>query len=88
MADGAGGDVFLFLPRVLLEGGASMDGLGAKGLGLLIVERLLEQVRAEGGGELLRTMLPIGRRPPLYEIRSKKVLKESSSLLADLGLVV
>lgn len=75
MADGADGDVFLLLPQVLLEGGASTNGLGAKGLGLLVVERLLEQVRAEGGEELLRTMLPMGERPPPYGTRPEQVLE-------------
>ena len=49
MADGAGEDVFL--PQVLLKGGASTTSLGAKGLGLLVVECPLEQVQAEGGEE-------------------------------------
>ena len=53
MADGAGGDVFLLLPQVLLKGGASTTSLGAEGLGLLVIERLLEQVQAEGGEEPL-----------------------------------
>ena len=44
MANGAGGDVFLLLPRVLLEGGASMTGLRVESLGLFAVERLLERV--------------------------------------------
>ena len=35
MADGVGEDVFLLLPWVLLEGGASTSGLGAEALGLL-----------------------------------------------------
>ena len=35
MADRVGEDVFLLLPRVLLEGGASTSGLGAEALGLL-----------------------------------------------------
>ena len=48
MANGAGGDVFFLLPRVLLDRGASVDGFGAEGLSLLAVERLLERVRAEG----------------------------------------
>ena len=34
MANGASGDVFLMLPRVLLQGGASTDGFGVGGLGL------------------------------------------------------
>ena len=59
MVDGAGGDIFLLLPQVLLEGEASTNGFGVGGLGLPIVERLLERVRAEGGGELSRTILPI-----------------------------
>ena len=50
-----------------------MDGLGVEGLGLLAVERLLEREQAEGreepsrtiGEKPLRTMLPIGGRPPL-----------------------
>jgi len=67
VADGVGGDVFLLLPQVLLEGGAFTDGLGAEGLGLLAVEYLLEWVQAEGGGELLRIMLPIGEMPFLYK---------------------
>ena len=64
MADGAGGDVFL--PQVLLRGRASTTSLGAEGLGLLVVERLLEQVQAEGGEEPLnyaangRKATPIG----------------------------
>ena len=63
MADGASRDV----------GGASMDGFGVGGLGLLAIECLLERVRAEGGGKLLRTILPMGGRPPLYEIISEQV---------------
>ena len=43
MANEAGGDVFLLLPQVLLEGGASTDDFGVGGLGLPIVERLLER---------------------------------------------
>ena len=65
MADEGGGDVFLLLPWVLLEGGAFMDGRGAAGLFLPAVGRLLERVRAEGGGEPLRTILPMGGRLPL-----------------------
>ena len=65
MADKGGGDVFLLLPRVLLERRVSVDGGGVEGLGLPAVGRLLERVRAEGGGELSRTILPMGGRPPL-----------------------
>ena len=65
VADVGGGDVFLLLPRVLLEGGASADGYRVMGLDLLVVERLLERVQAEGGGELSKTILHIGGRPPL-----------------------
>ena len=88
MANEAGGDVFLLLPQVLLEGGASTDGFGVGGLGLPIVERLLEQGRAELRGELFRTILPMGGRPPLHGMISEQVSEESSPFLVDLGLVV
>ena len=78
MADGVGRDV----------GRASIDGFGVERLGLPAVERLLEQVRAEGGGELSRNILPIRRRPPLYGIISEQVSEESSPFLVDLGLAV
>ena len=64
MADEGGEDVFLLLPWVLLEEGAFMDGYEVVGLGLLIVGRLLERVRAEGKGEPSRTILPMGGRSP------------------------
>ena len=81
MVDGLSEDVFLLLPRVLLEGRASTDGFGAGGLsllvvgglGLLVVEGLLEQVQAEEGGESSRNILPIGRRPPLYGMMLEQV---------------
>ena len=63
MVERGGKDVFLFLPRVLLEARASILGLRAEGLGLLAIERLLERVRAEEGGEPSKTMLPMGGRP-------------------------
>ena len=63
MVDGGGKDVFLFLSWVLLEGAASIPGLRAEGLGLLAVKRLLERVRAEGGGEPSKIMLPMGGMP-------------------------
>ena len=88
MADVAGSNVFLLLPWVLLEGGASTDGFGVGGLGLPAVERLLEPIPAEGGGELSRTILPIGGRLPLYGMISEQVLEESSPFLADIVLVV
>ena len=65
MVDEGGRDVFLLLPRVLLEGGAFVDGRGAAGLGLPAVGCLLERVQAEGGGEPSRTTLPMGGRLPL-----------------------
>jgi len=64
MVDEGGGDVFLLLSWVMLEGGASMDGRGAEGLGLPVIGCLLERVRVEGGGKALRTILPIEGRPP------------------------
>ena len=64
MANGVGEDVFLLLPRVLLEGGASKSGLGAEALGLL-AKNAYWNVQAERGGELSRIMLPIRGRPPL-----------------------
>ena len=57
-------DVFLLIPQVLLEGGASADGHGAASLDLPIVGRLLKWVRVEGGGEHSKTTLPMGGRPP------------------------
>ena len=64
MVDEGGGDVFLLLPRVLLEEGASVGGREVVGLDLPAVGRLLEWVQAKGGGELSKTILPIGGRPP------------------------
>ena len=64
VADERGGDIFLLLPRVLQEGGASVDGCGAASLDLPEVGRLLEQVRVKGGGEPSKTMLPMRGRTP------------------------
>ena len=86
MADKGGGDVFLLLPRILLEKGVFVDGSRMEGLGLPAVGHLLERVRVEGAGELLRTMLPMGGRPPLYGTMLEQVSEESLSLLVDLGL--
>ena len=88
MANEAGRDVFLLLPRVLLKEGASIDGCGMGDLDLATIERLLERVLAERGGELSRTMLLIGGRPSLYETMLEQVSEESSPFLADLGLMV
>ena len=87
MVDVEGGDVFLLLPRVLLEGGASVDGCGVVGLDLLVVRCLLEWVQAEGGREPSNTMLPMGGRSLLKGIMSKKASEKSSPFLADLDLV-
>ena len=48
VAEKSGGDIFLLLPQVLLEGGASMDDHGAAGLGLLAVRRLLNEYEQKG----------------------------------------
>lgn len=75
MANWAGGDVFLLLPLVLLEGRASMDGFGIRGLDLATIERLLKRVRAKGGRELSRTMLPMGEGLPYtgrYQNKSQR----------------
>ena len=85
MANVGGGDVFLFLPWVLLEVGVSTDGRGAVGLDLLVVGCLLERVRAEGG-ELSKAVLPIGGRLLSKGTISEQVLEESSPFLVDLGL--
>ena len=66
-----GGNVFLLLPQVLLEGGASTDGHGAAGLDLPMVGHLLKLVRTEGGEEPYKTMLPMEGRPPLKGTISK-----------------
>ena len=52
MANGARIDVFLLLPRILLEGGAFTNGFSVRGLDLAAVKHLVERVLAEGGGEL------------------------------------
>ena len=86
VADEGGGEIFLLLPWVLLEGGVSTDGHGATGLDLPVIGRLLERVRAEKGGELSKTMSLMGGRPPLKGKISKQVSEESSPFLAGLGL--
>ena len=86
MTDERGGDVFLLLPLVLLDGGASVYTRRAVSLNLLGVGRLLEWVRAEGEGELSKTILPMGGRLPSKGTMSEQVSKESSPFLAVLGL--
>ena len=65
-----------------------MNGFAVGGLGLPTIERLLEWVRVEVGGELSMTILPMGGRPPLYGMISEQVLEELSPFLTDLGLLV
>ena len=86
MVDARGGDIFLLLPRVLLEEGASVDGRRAVGLDLLAVGRLLERVQVEGGGELSKTMLPMGGRLFSKGTMSEQASEESLPFLADLDL--
>ena len=86
VVDIGGGEVFLLLPRVLLEGRASIDGCEAMNLNLLVVGCMLERVRVEGGGELSKTILPMGGRPLLKGTTSKQASKESPPFLVDLGL--
>ena len=62
VVDVEGRDVFLLLPRVLLEGGALVDGCEVANLDLLAVGHMLEWVLAKGGGELSKTLLPMGGR--------------------------
>ena len=56
MAEAQGGDVFLLLPRVLLEGGASVDGCEVVCFDLPAVEHVVGRVRALEGEESCRTM--------------------------------
>ena len=65
MVDGVGGYVFLLLPRVLLEGGASEGCLDMGGLNWATIDLLVERALVEGGGVLSKTMLQMGGRPPL-----------------------
>ena len=83
----AGGDVFLLLPCVLLEGGALVDGSRTADLDLLAVGCTLEQVWAERGGELSKTISPMGGRPLSKGTMPEQASKELSPFLADLGLV-
>ena len=84
--DTGGGEVFLLLARVLLEGGASVDNRGVVSLDLLVVGRSLERVRAEGGGEPSKTILPMGGRPLSKGTTSEQASEGSSPFFADLGL--
>ena len=86
VVDAREGEVFLLLPCVLLEGGASIDSHGAVNLDLLAVGRTLERVLAEGGGKFSKTILPMGGRPLSKGITFEQAAEESSPFLADLGL--
>ena len=82
----AGGEVFLLLPCVLLEGEVSVEGCGVVNLDLLAVGRTLERVRVEGGGEPSKTILLMGGRPLSKDTTSEQASKESPPFFADLGL--
>ena len=86
VVDVGGGYVFFLLLRVLLEGGTSADDHKVVGLDLPTVGRLLEWVRAEGGGELSKTILPIRGRLLSKGTIFEQVLEESSPFLEDLDL--
>ena len=86
VVDTGGRDVFLLLPRVLLEGGASVDDHKVVNLDLLAVGRALGQVRVEGGGVLLETILPMGGRPLSKGTMSEQASEKSTPFLVDLGL--
>ena len=86
MVVGVEGDVFLLLPRVLLEEGALVDSRRAADLDLLAMGRILERVRVEGGGELFKTIFPMEGRPLSKGTTSEQALEESSPFLVDLGL--
>ena len=86
MVDVEGWDVFLLLPRVLLEEGASANSRRAVGLDLPVVGHLLEWVQADEGRELFKTMLPTGGKSPLKGTMSEQVSEESSPFLVDLAL--
>ena len=79
MVDAEGGDVFLLLPLVLLEGGASGNGRGANGPRLTCS-------RAPVGTGTSKTVLPTGGRSPSKGTMSEQVLEESSPFLVDFGL--
>ena len=51
-----GGEAFLLLPHVLLEGEASVDGRGVVNLDLLGMERTLKRVWVEEAGEPSKTI--------------------------------
>ena len=76
VVDAGEGEVFLLLPCVLLEGGASVDGCEAMNLNLLVVGRMLERVRV-GGGMPSKTILPMERRPLSKGTMSEQASKES-----------
>ena len=86
VVDTGGGEVFLLLPCVLLEEGALVDIRGVENLDLLAVGRTLEYVRAEGGREPFKTILPIGGRPLSKGTMSKQASEGSSLFFVNLGL--
>ena len=63
MADVGGGDVFLFLPWVLLKGGAY--GRGVVGLDLLAIGHLLQASMSRRGRRPLENDVTYGRKVTL-----------------------
>ena len=86
VVDIEGGEFFLLLPRVRLDGGASIDSREAMNLDLVVVGRMLERVWAEEGEEPFKTILPMGGRPLSKGTMSEQALEGSSPFFADLGL--
>lgn len=86
MVDTRGGDVFLLLPQVLLDGGVSENGCGAVGLDLSATRRLLERVRDERGEEPSKTILPMVGRTLSKGTMFEQASEESSPFLTDLNL--
>ena len=86
VVDTGGGEVFLVLPRVLLEGGELVGGHRAADLDLLAVGHMLEWVWAEGGGDPFKTVLPLGGRLLSKGTMFEQASEESPPFLAKLGL--
>ena len=81
-----GGEIFILLPRVLRERGASVGDRRVADLDLLAIGRTLERVRAERGGEPFKTILPIEGRLLSNGTTFEQALEESPPYLPDLGL--